>query len=90
MVPSERDSASGCLCGPNFIFDLIGESPVFWLNSWQGVGGTFFDKTSGDPQTPIFTSKRHDFEMLAPKIKILVSKFKYLVPTFKYPAKIWR
>jgi len=29
MVPSDWDSAPMCICGPNFISDLIGESPFF-------------------------------------------------------------
>jgi len=29
MVPSDWDSAPRCVCGSNFISDLIGESPIF-------------------------------------------------------------
>jgi len=29
MVPYNWDSAPNCNCGPNFISDLIGESPIF-------------------------------------------------------------
>jgi len=29
MVPSDWDSAPRCVCGPNFISDFIGESPIF-------------------------------------------------------------
>jgi len=29
IVPSDWDSAPRCVCGPNFIFDSIGESPIF-------------------------------------------------------------
>ena len=29
MVPSDWDSAPSCLCGPNFISDLIGESQFY-------------------------------------------------------------
>jgi len=55
---------------------------------WQGVSGIFFPDTDAktsrrcpDPPThPQFTLKRHDFGILAPKIKISAPKFKYLVP----------
>ena len=29
MVPLDWDSAPRCVCDPNFISDLIGESPIF-------------------------------------------------------------
>ena len=29
MVPRDWDSAPRCVCGPDFISDLIGESPIF-------------------------------------------------------------
>jgi len=31
MIPSDWDWASKCVCGPNFMSNLIGESPIFWL-----------------------------------------------------------
>jgi len=29
MVPLDWDSAPRCVCGPNFMSDLIGESTIF-------------------------------------------------------------
>jgi len=35
MVPSDWESALICCFGPNFMSDLIGESPIFWAASMK-------------------------------------------------------
>jgi len=42
MVPSDWDSAPRCICGPNFISDLIGESPIFSAARFGNFVGRFF------------------------------------------------
>ena len=50
MVPQDWDSGPRCVCGPNFISDLIGESPFFWLLGMQRIHlenvGTIKTKTA--------------------------------------------
>ena len=55
MVPQDWDSAPRCICGPNFLSDLIGESPIFSAARNHDFFGGLFSFGGTAHGTPVCT-----------------------------------